>query len=125
MNRTRTLWVFVALAAMTTMGLACSSDAGVEGANVNSTEGTIIDAGVEGTYVNSTEGTIILETGGNGTWTQEGNAEPFKFKWTADGDEVTFIKGESDKNITRIKDGDLVLPPDMISGDVDVTFKRQ
>ena len=101
--------VAVALVSLTT--LACSSD-GSDGA--------------EGTYVHAEEGTITLSEGGEGTWEQEGNDEPFEFEWEADGDTITFSSdGEEAPGKVRLEDGDLVLPPELISGDDDVTFERQ
>jgi ABC-type glycerol-3-phosphate transport system substrate-binding protein len=78
-----------------------------------------------GTYVHPEEGTITLSDGGSGTWEQEGNDEPFEFEWTQEGDTVTFLLDGKDQGKARIEEGNLVVPPDMISGDEDVTFERQ
>lgn len=80
--------------------------------------------GVEGTYKHAEEGTITLSDGGKGTWEQEGNDKPFTFQWKKDGETITFSAEGKDGKV-RIEGGDLVLPPDMISGDEDVTFEHQ
>ena len=83
------------------------------------------DEGPEGTYQHPEEGTITLTEGGEGTWEQEGDDEPFAFGWESEGDAVVFSKDDEEAGRATIADGDLVLPPDMISGDDDVTFDRQ
>ena len=81
--------------------------------------------GAAGTYTHAEEGTIILEDGGAGTWEQEGNDEPFEFEWREDGDVIVFSSDGEDAGEVTIEDGNLVLPPDLISGDDPVTFERQ
>ena len=80
--------------------------------------------GAEGTYVHPEEGRITLSDGGKGTWEQEGN-EVFEFEWDQDGDTITFSSDGEEAGDVRLEDGDLILPPDMISGDEEVTFTRQ
>lgn len=81
--------------------------------------------GPEGTYVHDEEGTIVLDDDGSATWEQEGDNEPFEFEWTADGESIDLLIDGEVEGTARIDNGDLVLPPDMISGDEDVTFERQ
>ncbi len=78
-----------------------------------------------GTYVHPVEGTITLSEDGSATWEQEGNAQPFRFEWEQEGETVTFILDGEPEGDARLEDGDLVIPPDMISGDEDVVFERQ
>jgi hypothetical protein len=77
----------------------------------------------EGTYVHEVEGTIILSEDGAATWEQ--SSDPVPFEWEQDGETLTFIFDGEAVGDARIEDGDLVLPPDMISGDEDVVFERQ
>ncbi len=79
----------------------------------------------EGAYEHDSEGVITLSDDGQGTWEQEGN-DPFEFEWEEDGDAIV-LSAEGDKLgvVTLDDEGNLVLPPDMISGDEDVTFERQ
>jgi len=80
-------------------------------------------SGAEGTYVHDVEGTITLSDDGSGSWAQEGHSADFE--WEEDGETVTFLIDGEAQGEARLEDGDLVLPPDMISGDDDVTFERQ
>ena len=80
--------------------------------------------GAAGTYVHEEEGTITLSDGGSATWEQEGQ-EPFEFEWSQEGDAVTFLRDGKEEGVARIEEGNLVIPPDMISGDEDVVFERQ
>lgn len=98
-----------ALVAMLLVGGACSGG----------------DDGAEGTYEHPEEGTITLSEGGKGTWEQEGDDEPFEFEWQESGETITFSSDGEKAGDVRLEGGDLVLPPDMISGDEDVTFTRQ
>ena len=101
----------VAVAVVLLAGGACSNDGG---------------DGAEGTYTHPEEGTITLSEGGDGTWEQEGNDEPFEFTWREDGDAIIFSSdGEEAPGEVRLEDGNLVLPPELISGDEDVTFTRR
>lgn len=102
--------VFAALMALLLVAGACSGGG---------------DDGAEGTYEHPEEGTITLSDGGKGTWVQEGNDEPFEFEWQESGDTITFTSDGKEAGNVKLEDGDLVLPPDMISGDEDVTFTRQ
>ncbi len=81
--------------------------------------------GAEGSYEHPEEGTITLSADGKGMWEQEGNDEPFEFEWEEKGDVIILSSDGEEEGEVRIEDGDLVLPPDMISGDEDVTFKRR
>jgi hypothetical protein len=81
--------------------------------------------GAEGTYVHPVEGTITLAEGGEATWEQEGHDEPFEFEWEQDGETIAFVIDGETAGEVRLEDGDLVLPPDLISGDEDVVFERQ
>lgn len=79
--------------------------------------------GRAGTYSHPEEGVITLSSDGTGTWKQGGDQEPFRFKWTDDGSDITLTTDGPDVR-ARIVDGDLVLPHELFSGNEDVTFKR-
>lgn len=80
----------------------------------------------EGTYEHDSEGIITLSEGGVGTWEQEGDDEPFEFEWEEDGDAIVLSTEDGAQGEVMLDDeGNLVLPPDLISGDEDVTFERQ
>lgn len=78
-----------------------------------------------GTFVHAEEGTIELSDGGSGTWTQEGNDEPWEFNWSEEDGTVTITDDGGDSFDARLEDGDLVIPDEAISGDEDVTFERK
>ncbi len=107
----RVLLAVALIAALVVGGVGCSDDDGGSG-------------GAAGTYVHEEEGTITLSGGGQGTWEQEGNESVYEFDWSQEGDVITFDDG-GDTAEARIEDGDLVLGPDMISGDEDQTFVKQ
>ncbi|MGY1814313.1 hypothetical protein [Blastococcus sp. SYSU D00820] len=81
------------------------------------------DDGAAGTYVHDVEGTITLAEDGSATWEQEGNSAAFE--WEQEGDTITFLLDGEAEGEARLEDGDLVLAPDLISGDEDVVFERQ
>lgn len=108
MGRTRQALVVAGVATLPVITMACSgSDS------------------VQGTYVHPEEGTIILADGGDASWEQEGDEKPSTLQWTEDGQDIDFLIDGEVEGTARIEDGDLVLPPDMISGDVDITFERE
>lgn len=75
-----------------------------------------------GTYEHAEEGTIVLNEDGTGTWTQSG--DPFEFTWEQEGETVTFVTDGGEEADMSLVDGDLVIPPEFISGDDPVTFAR-
>ena len=106
-SRMRTVSILVPLALVVLLVGACSKTS------------------TAGTYVHAEEGTIVVTDGGTGTWTQEGDDEPATFTWTQNGDDITFTIRDKTAGGVKLEGGNLVIPPDMISGDDPVTFTRQ
>ncbi len=80
------------------------------------------DEGAAGTYEHPEEGTIVLEDDGTGSWTQSG--DPAEFTWAQEGTSITLTTEGGSTAEVDLVDGDLVIPPEFISGDEPVTFNR-
>ena len=80
------------------------------------------DLDVEGTYVHPEEGTIVLEAGGDGTLTQEGDENAFE--WDLDGDTVVLTVGGDVVAEAAFADDELTFRPGDFSGDEPAVFVR-